>query len=610
MTELFFNRSLLLFHQPDTTLANEQPKNKFNYYLLRRVLAQAEPYRGVMIASAIMAIVLAPLGTLRPWLVQVMVDEHIFKLDISGLGRMALIFIAALLFHAFLQYVFQYATSWLGQCVVRDLRVGIFRHITSLRLRYFDRTPVGNSITRTISDMETINTVFSQGVITMIADILTLVVVLGIMFYTSWKLTLACLLTLPFLMATSYYFQKNVKKSFQDVRTQVARMNSFLQERITGMRIVQIFNAEQQEADKFRAVNRDYTKANLDSVFYYAVFYAVVEIIAAATLGLMVWWGARGVIADEVTMGSLVAFPIYLNMLFNPIRTLADRFNTLQMGLVAADRVFALLDDPENLEQSGSFKPDKLQGEVDFENVWFAYTDEDYVLKGVNFHINPGDTLAIVGATGSGKSTIINILNRFYEIQKGAIKVDGVDIREYDLFALRRRVALVLQDVFLFAGTVFENITLRDDSITREQVIAAAKMIGAHEFIEKLPGAYDYQVMERGATLSMGQRQLISFVRALVFNPDILILDEATSSIDPETESVIQFAIETMIAKRTSIIIAHRLSTIRHADNILVLHKGEVQEYGPHEELLRNENGHYKQLYEMQFLQVATLEED
>ena len=490
------------------------------------------------------------------------------------------------------------------------MRVGIFKHITSLRLRYFDRTPVGNSITRTISDMETINTVFSQGVITMIADIFTLAVVLGIMFYTSWKLTLACLLTLPFLVATSFYFQKNVKKSFQDVRTQVSRMNSFLQERITGMRIVQIFNAEQQEAEKFREVNRDYTKANLDSVFYYAVFYAAVEIIAAATLGLMIWWGARGVIADEVTMGSLVAFPIYLNMLFNPIRTLADRFNTLQMGLVAAERVFALLDDPENLEQNGSHKPAELQGEVDFENVWFAYNEEEYVLKDVSFHINPGETLAIVGATGSGKSTIINILNRFYEIQKGAIKVDNVDIREYDLYSLRRRVALVLQDVFLFAGTVLENITLRDDSISREQVIEAAKMIGAHEFIEKLPGGYDYQVMERGATLSMGQRQLISFVRALVFNPDILILDEATSSIDPETEGVIQFAIETMIAKRTSIIIAHRLSTIRHADNILVLHKGEVQEYGPHEELLRNENGHYKQLYEMQFLQVAAVEEE
>ena len=573
-------------------------------------MAQAKPYQSVLIASAIMAIVLAPLGTMRPWLVQVMVDEHIFKLDIKGLGFMSIIFLVSLLFHAFLQYVFQYATSWLGQCVVRDLRVGIFKHITSLRLRYFDRTPVGNSITRTISDMETINTVFSQGVITMIADILTLVVVLGIMFYTSWKLTLACLLTLPFLVATSYYFQKNVKKSFQDVRTQVARMNSFLQERITGMRIVQIFNAEQQEGEKFREVNRDYTKANLDSVFYYAVFYAVVEIIAAATLGLMIWWGARGVIADEVTMGALVAFPIYLNMLFNPIRTLADRFNTLQMGLVAAERVFALLDDPENLEQNGTYKPSELKGEVDFEKVWFAYNEEEYVLKDVSFHINPGETLAIVGATGSGKSTIINILNRFYEIQKGAIKVDGIDIREYDLYSLRRRVALVLQDVFLFAGTVLENITLRDDSISREQVIEAAKMIGAHEFIEKLPGGYDYQVMERGATLSMGQRQLISFVRALVFNPDILILDEATSSIDPETEGVIQFAIETMIAKRTSIIIAHRLSTIRHADNILVLHKGEVQEYGPHEELLRNENGHYKQLYEMQFLQVAAVEEE
>lgn len=572
-------------------------------------MAQAKPYQSVLIASAIMAIVLAPLGTMRPWLVQVMVDEHIFKLDIEGLGFMSIIFLVSLLFHAFLQYVFQYATSWLGQCVVRDLRVGIFKHITSLRLRYFDRTPVGNSITRTISDMETINTVFSQGVITMIADILTLVVVLGIMFYTSWKLTLACLLTLPFLVATSYYFQKNVKKSFQDVRTQVARMNSFLQERITGMRIVQIFNAEQQEGEKFREVNRDYTKANLDSVFYYAVFYAVVEIIAAATLGLMIWWGARGVIADEVTMGSLVAFPIYLNMLFNPIRTLADRFNTLQMGLVAAERVFALLDDPENLEENGTYKPSELTGEVDFEKVWFAYNEEEFVLKDVSFHINPGETLAIVGATGSGKSTIINILNRFYEIQKGAIKVDGVDIREYDLYSLRRRVALVLQDVFLFAGTVLENITLRDDSISREQVMEAAKMIGAHEFIEKLPGGYDYQVMERGATLSMGQRQLISFVRALVFNPDILILDEATSSIDPETEGVIQFAIETMIAKRTSIIIAHRLSTIRHADNILVLHKGEVQEYGSHEELLRNENGHYKQLYEMQFLQVAAVEE-
>jgi ATP-binding cassette subfamily B protein len=589
-------------------MSTAAPNKKFNFYLLRRVMSQAKPYQGITIFSAVLAVVLAPLGVIRPWLVQVMVDEHIFRMDIAGLGRMALIFIGALFLHAFLQYLFQYITGWLGQNVVRDLRVNVFKHITSLRLTYFDKTPIGNSITRTINDMETINTVFSQGVITMIADILTLVVVLGIMFYTSWKLTLACLLTLPFLMITSYYFQKNVKQSFQDVRTQVARMNSFLQERITGMRMVQIFNAEKQEGERFKQINREYTQANLDSVFFYAVFYAVVEIIAAATLGLMVWWGARGVIAGEVTMGSLVAFPIYLNMLFNPIRTLADKFNTLQMGLVAAERVFQVLDDQEFVEKQGNIKAERLRGEISFEKVWFAYNDEDYVLRDVNFDIQAGETLAIVGATGSGKSTIISILNRFYELNKGKILVDGHDVREYQLESLRRRIALVLQDVFLFSGSVYENITLRDKSISREKVVEAAKMIGAHPFIEKLPGAYDYQVMERGATLSMGQRQLISFVRALVFDPDILILDEATSSIDPETESVIQFAIETLIAKRTSIIIAHRLSTIRHADNILVLHKGEVEEFGPHEELLRNESGRYRQLYEMQFLAVESAE--
>jgi ATP-binding cassette subfamily B protein len=589
-------------------MSTAAPNKKFNFYLLRRVMSQAKPYQGITIFSAVLAVVLAPLGVIRPWLVQVMVDEHIFRMDIAGLGRMALIFIGALFLHAFLQYLFQYITGWLGQNVVRDLRVNVFKHITSLRLTYFDKTPIGNSITRTINDMETINTVFSQGVITMIADILTLVVVLGIMFYTSWKLTLACLLTLPFSMITSYYFQKNVKQSFQDVRTQVARMNSFLQERITGMRMVQIFNAEKQEGERFKQINREYTQANLDSVFFYAVFYAVVEIIAAATLGLMVWWGARGVIAGEVTMGSLVAFPIYLNMLFNPIRTLADKFNTLQMGLVAAERVFQVLDDQEFVEKQGNIKAERLRGEISFEKVWFAYNDEDYVLRDVNFDIQAGETLAIVGATGSGKSTIISILNRFYELNKGKILVDGHDVREYQLESLRRRIALVLQDVFLFSGSVYENITLRDKSISREKVVEAAKMIGAHPFIEKLPGAYDYQVMERGATLSMGQRQLISFVRALVFDPDILILDEATSSIDPETESVIQFAIETLIAKRTSIIIAHRLSTIRHADNILVLHKGEVEEFGPHEELLRNESGRYRQLYEMQFLAVESAE--
>lgn len=568
-------------------------------------MAQAKPYPTSFWLSAVLAVILAPLATLRPYLVQVMVDDHIFNYDLQGLGRMALWFTAALVLHAVLQYVFIYQTNWLGQVVVRDLRVWVFRHITSLRLSYFDRTPIGNSTTRTINDLETINTVFSQGIITMLADVLTLIVVLGIMFYTSWKLTLICMLVLPFLVLASYIFKEKVKISFQKVRTQVARMNAFLQERITGMRIVQIFNAEEQEAGKFRKINREYTQANLDSVLYYAVFYPVVDIISAASLGLMVWWGARGVISEEVTLGALVAFPIYLNMLFNPIRMLADKFNTLQMGLVAAERVFNLLDQGEQIENSGTIKPDRLRGEVEFDRVSFAYNGKDYVLRDVSFSVAAGETLAVVGATGSGKSTTIGLLNRFYDYQEGSIRVDGVDIRSYDLYAYRRRLALVLQDVFLFSGTVLENITLRDPAISRETVVTAAQMIGAHAFIERLPGGYDYQVMERGATLSMGQRQLISFVRALVFDPDILILDEATSSIDPETESVIQFAIETLIAKRTSIIIAHRLSTIRHAGKILVMHLGEVKEYGTEEELLKIEDGHYKQLHEMQFFQFA-----
>ncbi|MBK7478156.1 MAG: ABC transporter ATP-binding protein [Haliscomenobacter sp.] len=568
-------------------------------------MAQAKPYPSSFWLSAVLAVVLAPLATLRPYLIQIMVDDHIFNYDLPGLGRMALWFIAALVLHAVLQYIFIYQTNWLGQVVVRDLRVWVFRHITSLRLSYFDRTPIGNSTTRTINDLETINTVFSQGVITMLADVLTLIVVLGIMFYTSWKLTLICMLVLPFLVLASYIFKEKVKISFQKVRTQVARMNAFLQERITGMRIVQIFHAENQEAGKFRLINREYTQANLDSVLYYAVFYPVVDIISAASLGLMVWWGARGVISEEVTLGALVAFPIYLNMLFNPIRMLADKFNTLQMGLVAADRVFNLLDQRDQIENSGTIKPDRLRGEVAFDRVSFAYNGKDYVLRDVSFSVAAGETLAIVGATGSGKSTTIGLLNRFYDYQEGSIRVDGVDIRSYDLYAYRRRIALVLQDVFLFSGTVLENITLRDPSISRETVVSAARMIGAHAFIERLPGGYDYQVMERGATLSMGQRQLISFVRALVFDPDILILDEATSSIDPETESVIQFAIETLIAKRTSIIIAHRLSTIRHAGKILLMHLGEVKEYGAEEELLKIEGGYYKQLHEMQYFQHA-----
>ncbi len=566
----------------------------------------AKPYRSVFITAATLAVLLAPISTARPYLIKVMVDDYIFASDIPGLSRMAMVLVGLLFLDSLCRYWFIYSTNLLGQSVIRDLRVKVFRHITKLRLTYFDRTPIGTSTTRTINDIEAINTVFSQGSITIIADLLTLVTVLGVMFYTSWKLTLICLTTMPFLILASYIFKEKVKKSYQRVRSHISAMNAFLQERISGMRIVQIFNSEREEMGKFKTINRDYTQANLDSILYYAVFFPVVEIISAASLGLMVWWGAQDALkASGVTLGALIAFPVYLDMLFRPIRTVANNFNNLQMGLVASERVFNLIDQDDRIEDQGEIKPEKLKGHIEFEKVHFAYQLPEYVLKDISFEVKPGETLAIVGSTGSGKSTIINILNRFYEIQKGRIKVDGTPIEDFDLEAYRKRIAIVLQDVFLFSGSVMENITLRDDRFSREEVVNAAKLIGAHEFIEKLPGGYDYKVMERGATLSMGQRQLISFVRALVFDPDILILDEATSSIDPETESVIQYAIEKLIARRTSIIIAHRLSTIRHANNIMVLSRGEVQEFGPHESLLQIEDGKYRNLYEMQFLQVA-----
>lgn len=581
-------------------------KNKIDYLLLGRVLALAKPYRKVFILAGILTALLAPLAILRPYIIKIMVDDYIFKFDIPGLTNMAMLLGFILMIEVALRYVFIYSTSWLGQSVIKDLRVRMFNHISSLRLSYFDTTPIGTSTTRTINDIETINTVFSQGAITIIADLFTVFAVLTIMLITSWKLTLVCLTTLPFLMIATYIFKEKVKISYQKVRTQITRMNAFLQERISGMRIVQVFNAEEKELEKFKNINRKYTQANLDAILYYAVFFPVVEIISAAALGLLVWWGARGVIGGEVTTGTFIAFPIYLSMLFRPIRMLADRFNTLQMGLVASERVFNLLDKNDIIENNGTIKKESIAGDVEFDNVSFAYNNIDHVLNSLNFKINAGETLAICGSTGSGKTTIINILNRFYDIQKGKILIDDVNIRDYELFDLRKKIAIVLQDVFLFSGSVMENITLRDDRISEKEVIDAAKLIGAHEFIERLPNGYNYQVMERGATLSMGQRQLISFVRALVFNPDILILDEATSSIDPESESVIQYAIEKLIDKRTSIIIAHRLSTIRHADNIMVLNKGEIVELGAHDALIEIENGQYKELYEMQFMQLES----
>lgn len=561
----------------------------------------AKPYRVILIVSCVLAVVLAPLATVKPWLINVIVDDYISVSDMPGLLRMAIVFVAVLLLHGVVQYFFIYATNLLGQSVIKDLRVNVFNHINKLKLSYFDKTPIGTFTTRTINDIETINTVFSQGVITIVADILTLLTVLVVMFVTSIKLTLICLITMPLLIYATYVFKTKVKSAYQVVRTQIQRMNAFLQERITGMRIVQMFNAESMEMVKFRGINREYTKANLDSILYYAIFFPVVEIIAAVSLGLMVWWGARGVLDGDVTLGALIVFPIYLNMLFRPMRMLADKFNTLQMGLVAADRIFGLLDTVEMIPNKGTLRKDKLEGSIEFRNVFFTYDGEHDVIKDLSLKVNPGETMAIVGSTGSGKSTIINILNRFYDIREGHVCIDGIDINEYELYTFREHIAMVLQDVFLFSGSVLDNITLRNAGISREQVIEASKTIGAHPFIESLPDSYDFKVAERGANLSMGQRQLISFVRALVFDPDILILDEATSSIDSETEAIIQSAIETLIKRRTSIIIAHRLSTIRNADNILVLDHGEKKEFGPHDELLKNENGLYKKLYQIQF---------
>lgn len=573
--------------------------------LAKRVIRLAMPYRTVFFMAASLSIILAPISILRPYLVQRTVDDCIINGNGEGLLFMISLLFCVLVLQGVLYYIFSYSTSWLGQSVIRDLRTRVFDHINSLRLSYFDKTPIGTSTTRTINDVETINTVFSQGFITIVADILTLLFVLGIMLWTSWKVTLVCLVTIPLLILATYWFKEAVKKAYEVVRTQVSIMNAFLQERITGMRMVQIFNAEEKELDNFKAINDKYAKANINSIFYYAIFFPTVEILSATSLGLMVWYGAKGVISGEVTLGVLVAFPLYIGMLFRPIRILADKFNTLQMGLIVAKRIFAVLDNTNIIDNSGQRIPTHFKGDIGFDKVYFSYQQDqpadeikEWILNGLSFEIKAGETMAIVGSTGAGKSTIINILSRFYETHKGDITIDGVNIKEYELFGLRSRIAVVLQDVFLFSGSVLDNITLKAPHITRTEVIEAAKMIGAHPFIEKLPNGYDYQVMERGATLSMGQRQLISFVRALVFNPDILILDEATSSIDPETEGIIQYAIEKLIAKRTSIIIAHRLSTIQHADKIMVLEKGKVKEIGSHQELLQIEDGHYKDMVE------------
>lgn len=578
--------------------------NVLDLTVLKRLFRFVKPYKGYFYFLIFLTVALAFLVPARPYLIQVTIDEYVGIKDYNGLLSMVLLLVGLLIVQAIVQYLHTYFSGWLGQHIIRDIRVKLFRHIQNLRLQFFDKTPIGRLVTRNISDVETLSDVFSQGLAAMVGDILQLIVILGVMFYTNWKLTLVSLSTLPLLILSTYVFKEKIKIAFNEVRNAVSNLNSFVQEHITGMNIIQIFNSEEREYQKFKEINKEHRRANLKSVLYYSVYYPVAEVIQAAGIGLVVWYGAGLVIQQEVSLGVLIAFIMYIQMFFRPIRMIADRFNTLQMGIVSSNRLFDLLDSKEYISDNGTFAPDMIKGEVKFDKVSFAYIDQDYVLKDISFEVSPGQTVALVGATGAGKSSVINLLSRFYEIDKGAITMDGVDVREYDLAALRRQIGVVLQDVFLFSDTIANNITLGNPDIPRSKIMEAAQLVGADEFINRLPGKLDYNVMERGATLSVGQRQLISFVRAMVYDPKIIVLDEATSSVDTETEELIQNAISKLMVGRTSIVIAHRLSTIQKADKIIVLEKGEIVESGTHDQLLDHE-GYYAQLHRMQYREVV-----
>ena len=584
----------------------------FDWQLLKRVMRYVKPYRTTFVIAGFLTVFLAFSALLQPILIQMTLDDYILVNNYNGLVFMVELMIGQLLIQSVAQYYQTFTTNWLGQSVIKDLRIDIFNHITNLRLKFFDRTPIGMLITRTVSDLETIADIFSEGLISIIGDLLLVVTVIGYMLYLDWKLALVTLIPMPFLFASTYVFKEAIKSSFQEVRTQVAQLNTFLAEHISGISIIQNFAREDQEMRKFKAVNLKYRDANIRSNWYYSIFFPVVEILFAICIGLLVWYGCKRILSDvqlaaisplshPITPGVITEFILYLNILFRPIRQLADKFNTLQMGMVGADRIFKVLDTDEVAVNNGVLRPARIEGEIEFKDVWFAYNDENWVLKDISFHVKPGETLALVGATGAGKSSTINILNRFYEINKGSVTVDGENIQDYDIDYLRSQIATVIQDVFLFTDTIANNISLNNEIITREQIIAAAKDVGAHEFIERLPGGYDYNVMERGATLSAGQSQLISFIRALVYNPAILVLDEATSSVDTETEVLIQNAINKLMEGRTAIVIAHSLTTIQKADKIIVLDHGEIMETGTHQELLRIENGYYRKLYDLQF---------
>jgi ATP-binding cassette subfamily B protein len=567
--------------------------------VLKKLYQFVKPYQARFYFLVFLTIAMALLAPTRPYFIQIAIDDYVAVGDSEGLLNIIYILIVLLLLQSLVQFAHTYLSGWIGQVIIKDIRIRLYRHLLKMRLKFFDNTPIGRLVTRNVSDVETLADVFSEGLAAIIGDLLQLVTILGVMFYVDWKLTLVSLSTLPLLIISTYIFKEKIKVAFNDVRNAVSNLNSFLQEHITGMNIVQIFNREKREYEKFKDINKEHRVAHVKSVLYYSIYYPVAEIIQAIGTGIVVWYGATGVFDMEIQIGILISFIMYLQLFFRPIRMIADRFNTLQMGVVSSSRILKLLENDDQIPNEGKHKPEKIEGNIKLENVWFAYNDEEWVLKNINFEVKHGQTVAMVGATGAGKSSIINLINRFYDINKGKITLDGTDIKEYELGTLRKHIGVVLQDVFLFSDTILNNITLGNPEITREEVMKAAKLVGAKKFIERLPGGLDYNVMERGATLSVGQRQLISFVRAIVYNPEIIILDEATSSVDTETEEMIQKAISKMMKGRTSIVIAHRLSTIQKADKIMVLHQGEIKETGTHESLLEL-GGYYSKLHQMQ----------
>ena len=569
-------------------------KKIFDLQLLRRIFSFTAPYKKTLYLSIVLSIVLALLTPLRPKLIEISVDKYINNKLLEGLIWISVIQLGMLLIESALRFWFSYKTAWLGQTTVNDMRKKVFNKILHQDIAYYDKTAIGTLTTRTVNDIEAVNDVFSEGIISILADVLIIITIISVMLADNWKLTFIALMPFPILILATYWFKEAVNKSFQRVRNAVAQLNAFAQEHITGMYIVQAFAAEEREMGKFKEINKEHRNANIKAIFAYSVFFPIVEIILALSTGLLVWWSAPRMLGGSVTQGTIVSFILYLNLLFRPLRMLADKFNVLQMGMIAGERVFTVLDSKENMQDNGSLIAEKLKGKVEFKNVQFSYKEGVPVLKGISFKLEAGKTMAVVGHTGAGKTSIISILNRLYEIQGGEILIDDKNVKDYDIHSLRSKIGIVLQDVFLFSGTIYDNITLRNGNIPLEKVEEVCKMLGIHNFVMQLPAGYYFDVMERGNTLSQGQRQLISFARALLYDPAILILDEATSSVDSESEQLIQHAIDTLIKGRTSIVIAHRLSTIRKADNIIVMDKGQIIERGNHQSLIADQGEYYK----------------